>query len=132
MEIDTKQLLREILGLDGDLELDDRALEGLQGMLKSRGGIDFLKKAVESEPESDNEDLAAEEANKNAKIKALGHGLTSVCKIFTKGTSEEILKLTEVFLPKPDDHIIKQKMQKYNSVRMPNIKDIIDPDPNEI
>ena len=37
-----------------------------------------------------------------------------------------------MFLPKPDDAIIRQKMEKYNKLRMPNLKDIVDPDPQDL
>jgi len=131
METDSKQLLREILGLDDALGLDDRALGALQGMLKSRGGMGFLRRAAESEPESEDEELAAEEEERLAKGKS-GHGLTELCWLYTRGMPEQVLRLTEVFLPKPDDHIIRQKMEKYNKVRMPNLKDIVDPDPQDL
>ena len=71
-------LLREILGLDDTLGLDDRALEGLQGMLKSRGGMEFLRRGAESEQESEDDELAAEEEERMAKVRA-GHGLTELC-----------------------------------------------------
>lgn len=46
------------------------------------------------------------------------HGLNT---LFTSN-SQGFLRLTEVFLPTKDDEIIRQRMDKYNRDKMPNLK----------
>jgi len=119
------KLLKEYLGLDDNLGLDEKALEGLYSMLKNRGAMGFLNRT--NEPDSDTDEVADNDDDKPTKNRP-GHGLDIVCSLYTKGITEEILKLTEVFLPKSEDHTIRGKMEKYNKVRMPPFKDMYEPD----
>jgi hypothetical protein len=55
-----------------------------------------------------------------------GHGLTQICQLNVQGYAEKILRLTEVFLPSKDDEAIRHRMDVYNRIKMPSLKNMVD------
>ena len=55
------------------------------------------------------------------------HGLTELCKINVKGHSEQVYKMSELFLPKEDEYKLRQRLEKYNKVdlKMPHLKQTV-------
>ena len=55
------------------------------------------------------------------------HGLTELCRINVKGHSEQVYKMSELFLPKEDEYKLRQRLEKYNKVdlKMPHLKQTV-------
>lgn len=137
------KVFKELLGLDDDLELDDKALEGLKEMLKNElnfGELDLPKLTEEQIKKIKEEEKFKEELQKMLLQKPkdpnyqvyikqkhhTGHGLTQLCELSVSGDTEKILRLTEVFLPSKEDEVIRNRMDAYNRIKMPSLKNNLD------
>ena len=129
------KLLKEILGLGDEFDLDEKALDKLKeyGFNFSEG--DNMPKMTEAQMQRFKEEMKIKELKQKELLERpleanlfkapkleQDHGLTTLCTINTYGYSEKILRLTEVFLPTKDDEVIRQRMDKYNRDKMPNLK----------
>ena len=137
------KVFKELLGLDDDLELDEKALEGLKNMLKNElnfGESDLPKLTEEQIKKIKEEQKWKEELQKVLLAKPkdpnyqvfkqqkhhAGHGLTQLAQLNVQGFAEKILRLTEVFLPSKDDEPIRHRMDVYNRIKMPSIKNTVE------